>query len=69
MVRKINLRTVLILSLFVALVVLGRHNGELIFSKSMLQPTVLKQPVIPIPLTGPLTDSNAEVSGLAWYGL
>ena len=29
---------------------------------------VIEQPVTPIPLTGPLTRRDAEVSGLAWYG-
>jgi len=28
---------------------------------------VIEQPVIPIPLAGPVAGRNAEVSGLAWY--
>jgi hypothetical protein len=68
MVRKINLRAVLILSLLVALLILGFNAGELKSTINRLQPTVLEQPIIPIPLTGPLADPNAEVSGLAWYG-
>ncbi len=66
--RKINLRAVLILLLLVALVFLGFYAGGFISPKSTLQPTVLEQSVIPIPLTGPLANRNAEVSGLAWYG-
>ncbi len=32
------------------------------------QAIVAEQPVIRIPLTGPVAHPNAEVSGLAWYG-
>jgi hypothetical protein len=35
---------------------------------SPLAAPVLEQPVSVIPLAGDLADSNAEVSGLAWYG-
>ena len=66
--RKINLRAVLIMLLIVALVFLGFNVERLKYPKNTLQPTVLEQPVIPIPLTGALADRNAEVSGLAWYG-
>lgn len=66
--RKLNLRAILLLLLSVALVFCGSHDGELKTPNSILQPTVPEQPVIPIPLTGPLADRNAEVSGLAWYG-
>jgi hypothetical protein len=66
--RKINLRAILILLLLVALVFLGCYAGGFTSPKSTLQPTVLEQSVIPIPLTEPLADRNAEVSGLAWYG-
>ena len=66
--RKINLRAVLLLLLIVALVFLGFNARRPVSPKSSFQPTLREQPVIPIPLTGPLADHKAEVSGLAWYG-
>lgn len=66
--RKINLRAVLILLLLIALVFLGCYARGFTSPKNKLQPTVLEQPIIPIPLTGALAVRNAEVSGLAWYG-
>jgi len=30
--------------------------------------TLAEQPVIPLPLAGPITDPQAEISGMAWYG-
>jgi hypothetical protein len=66
--RKINLRAALILLLLVAFVCLGCSAGGQTSPKSALQPTLVEQPVISIPLKGPIADRNAEVSGLAWYG-
>ncbi len=43
------------------------NNGSLP-PRTSSQPTPLEFPVIDIPLSGPVSESDAELSGLAWYG-
>lgn len=57
----------LILLLIVALVVTGFYLGGLFSPHQVLEATATEQPVTSIPLTGPLAERSAEVSGLAWY--
>jgi hypothetical protein len=66
--RKFNGRALFALLMIVALVALGFYLGGFFSPKQVVEATATEQPVVAIPLTGPLADRNAEVSGLAWYG-
>jgi hypothetical protein len=66
--RRTILRSVLVLLLTAALVFLGFYAGRLASPRNPVDVTASEQPVIPIPLAGPLADSKAEISGMAWYG-
>ncbi|MFZ5857443.1 MAG: hypothetical protein ACOYZ6_11480 [Chloroflexota bacterium] len=68
MKRKFDARPWLILILIVVLILLGWYAGQAFSPKQAVEATATEQPVVTIPLTGPLADRNAEVSGLAWYG-
>lgn len=45
-----------------------QNNNGTLPPRTSSQPAPLEFPVIDIPLNGPVAESEAELSGLAWYG-
>jgi hypothetical protein len=68
MEKKFNVHPWLVLILIMTLTLSGWYLGQIFSPAQATIPTATEQPVMAIPLTGPLADRNAEVSGLAWYG-
>jgi hypothetical protein len=53
--------------ILIALLVVGAIVVFFYFSGGIVSGTLEDQNVVSLPLTGPLADAKAEVSGLAWY--